>query len=643
MAEKGENNWPAIGIDLGTTYSCVGIWQPERDRVEIITNDLGNRTTPSWVAFNQHERLIGEAAKNQVAVNASNTIFDAKRLIGKKFSDTSVQNDMKLWPFKVIPTPDSDYGKNPLIVVTYKGEEKQFSPEEISSMLLSKMKEIAEAYLGSEVKHAVVTVPAYFNNAQRQATKDAGTIARLNVLRIINEPTAAAIAYGLDKKVKSGDITTKNVLVFDLGGGTFDVSLVIIGKDAFEVKAVSGDTHLGGRDFDNRMVTHFAAEFQRKYDKDMSGNPRAISRLRAACEKAKRLLSSTVETVIDIDCLFDGLDFSSTITRARFEKMNMDLFSDCITPVQTCLSDAKMEKSDVHEVVLVGGSTRIPKVQKLLKVFFEGKELCKSINPDEAIAYGAAFHAAALAGMSIGKSSVVVDVTPLSIGVHTYPDKFEVVVPRNTSLPTNIVKGGFSTPYDNVEYVDISVYEGEEPIAKDNNFLGTFRLYNIPPAPKGVPKIDICFDIDADGILTVSAQLQGSDNKEQITITHHSGRLCKKEIEKMKSDAKTYKDEEKQRIMASKAKNRLESYVLELKGRLRRCGMKIGRKEKRKLGDVIEQATQWLEWNHLLFDVTKIEDKMKEVESTCQPIFENMHQYDADGNTDTKIEIVELD
>ncbi|XP_074270397.1 heat shock cognate 70 kDa protein 2-like [Silene latifolia] len=643
MAEKGDGDWPAIGIDLGTTYSCVGIWQPKQGRVEIITNDLGNRTTPSWVAFNQHERLIGEAAKNQVAVNASNTIFDAKRLIGKKFSDKSVQNDMKLWPFKVIPTPDSDYGKNPLIEVTFKGEEKQFSPEEISSMILSKMKDMAESYLGSKVKHAVVTVPAYFNNAQRQATKDAATIAGLNVLRIINEPTAAAIAYGLNHSV---DGASKNVLVFDLGGGTFDVSLVSIGNDAFEVKAVSGDTHLGGQDFDNRMVTHFAAEFQRKYNKDMSGNPRAISRLRAACEKAKRLLSSTVEAVIDIDCLFDGLDFSSTITRARFEKMNMDLFSDCITPVQTCLKDAKMEKSDVHDVVLVGGSTRIPKVQQLLQDFFEGKELCKSINPDEAIAYGAAFHAASLTGMSIGKSSVVVDVTPLSLGTDVQHGIMCVVVPRNTTLPTNMV-AGFQTMYDNQTAMGFPVYEGESLICEENNLLGDFDLFNIPPAPKGIQKTDVCFNIDLDGILTVSAQLLGSDNKEQITITNHSGRLPKKEIEKMKSDAKKYKDEDEERKKASKAKNRLESYVLESKGRLRKCGMKIGRKEKRKLGDAIEQTIQWLDWNHLLFDTTKIEDKMKEVESICEPIFEKMKQNNAadleDSHSCPKIEIVELD
>ncbi|KAH9618719.1 hypothetical protein KSS87_002653 [Heliosperma pusillum] len=612
MVEKGGKQLLAVGIDLGTTYSCVGAWQPDQNRVEIIINDL-----------------------------------DAKRLIGKKFNDTTVQNDIKLWPFKVIATPESNDDKKPLFEVTYKGEEKQFSPEEISSMLLSKMKDIAEAYLGSAVKHAVITVPAYFNNAQRQATKDAGTIAGLDVLRIINEPTAAAIAYGLDKKVQSVNVVTKNVLVFDLGGGTFDVSLVAIGKDAFEVKAVSGDTHLGGRDFDNRMVDHFTAEFKRKHNKDITGNPKAISRLRVACEKAKRLLSSTVETVIDIDCLCDGIDFFSTITRARFEKMNQDLFSDCIFAVEKCLSDAKMEKTDVHDVVLVGGSTRIPKVQKLLQVFFEGKELCKSINPDEAIAYGAAYHAAVLAGESFPSSSVVVDVNPLSLGIALHSGDFRVIVPRNTTLPTKITVGGFTTTYDNQMYVDISVYEGEEPIAKENNFLGRFRLYSIPPAPKRVPKIDVCFDIDDDGILTVSAQLHGSRNKEQITITDHSGRLSKQEIDKMKSDAKKYKDEEKEYKKACMAKNRLEDYVLEIKGRLRRCETKIGRKEKRKLGDAIEQTIQWIEWNHLLFDATKLEDKMKQFKSICEPIFEKMNQPNVDdhedGNTSPKIEIVMLD
>ncbi|KAG0521321.1 hypothetical protein BDA96_08G150300 [Sorghum bicolor] len=368
MAGKGDG--PAIGIDLGTTYSCVGVWQ--HDRVEIIANDQGNRTTPSYVAFTDSERLIGDAAKNQVAMNPINTVFDAKRLIGRRFSDASVQSDIKLWPFKVISGP----GEKPMIVVQHKGEEKQFAAEEISSMVLIKMREIAEAYLGSTIKNAVVTVPAYFNDSQRQATKDAGVIAGLNVLRIINEPTAAAIAYGLDKKATS--VGEKNVLIFDLGGGTFDVSLLTIEEGIFEVKATAGDTHLGGEDFDNRMVNHFVQEFKRKNKKDITGNPRALRRLRTACERAKRTLSSTAQTTIEIDSLYEGIDFYSTITRARFEELNMDLFRKCMEPVEKCLRDAKMDKSSVHDVVLVGGSTRIPRVQQLLQDFFNGKELCKN-------------------------------------------------------------------------------------------------------------------------------------------------------------------------------------------------------------------------------------------------------------------------
>ncbi|XP_052288228.1 heat shock cognate 70 kDa protein-like isoform X5 [Citrus sinensis] len=388
MAGKGEG--PAIGIDLGTTYSCVGVWQ--HDRVEIIANDQGNRTTPSYVAFTNTERLIGDAAKNQVAMNPTNTVFDAKRLIGRRFSDPLVQKDMKLWPFQVI----AGAGDKPMIVVNYKCEEKQFSAEEITSMVLTKMKEIAEAYLGTTIKNAVVTVPAYFNDSQRQATKDAGVISGLKVMRIINEPTAAAIAYGLDKK--AGSTGEKNVLIFDLGGGTFDVSLLAIHQGIFEVKATAGDTHLGGEDFDNRMVNHFVQEFKRKNKKDISGNPGALRRLRTACERAKRTLSSTARTTIEIDSLYEGINFYTTIARARFEELNMDLFRKCMEPVEKCLRDAKMDKSSVHDVVLVGGSTRIPKVQQLLQGFFNGKELCKSINPDEAVACGAAVHAAILSG-----------------------------------------------------------------------------------------------------------------------------------------------------------------------------------------------------------------------------------------------------
>jgi len=398
----------AVGIDLGTTYSCVGVWQ--NDRVEIIANDQGNRTTPSYVAFTDSERLIGDAAKNQVAMNPINSVFDAKRLIGRRFNDVEVQSDMKHWPFKVV-----DVGGKPVIQAEYKGETKKFTPEEISSMVLLKMKETAEAYLGGDVKDAVVTVPAYFNDSQRQATKDAGTIAGLNVLRIINEPTAAAIAYGLDKK-GSGE---QNVLIFDLGGGTFDVSLLTIEDGIFEVKATAGDTHLGGEDFDNRLVAHFSEEFKRKFKKDLTGNPRALRRLRTACERAKRTLSSATQTSIEIDSLFEGVDFYTSITRARFEELCADLFRSTLEPVEKVLRDSKIDKSSVHDIVLVGGSTRIPKVQKLVSDFFNGKEPNKSINPDEAVAYGAAVQAAILTGDTSEKTQdlLLLDVAPLSLGI----------------------------------------------------------------------------------------------------------------------------------------------------------------------------------------------------------------------------------